>query len=184
MNPPKKPPTVAGPGDDPLLPFVLAARAGDRGAERELLMRLAPFVLELARQAFPKEAGRAEELVVESLIATLKALPTFRGEELVANAVGSITLERARRAEPEVPADPAWISAAQPRLVRGARAGDGGRIAGLVERALLDDAAVLVSQFVQRRGAPSRRLPYILVLILVLLAGVGVGFFLTRTGGP
>lgn len=179
----KKPPTVVGPGDDPLLPFVLAARAGDRGAERELLMRLAPFVLELARGACPKEARRAEELVVESLIATLKALPTFRGEELVASAVASITLERARRADPELSTDPAWISAAEQRLVRGARAGDGSRVAGLVDRALLDDAAVLVSQFVQRRGAPSRRLPYILILIAVLLAGVGVGFFLTRAGG-
>jgi hypothetical protein len=184
VNPPKKPPTLAGPGDDPLLPFVLAARAGDRGAERELLIRLAPFVLELARGAFPKDARRAEELVADSLIATLKALPTFRGEELVANAVGAITLERARRADPQISTDSAWISAAEPRLVRGARSGDGGRVTALVERALLDDAAVLVSQFVQRRGAPRRSLPYVLVLALVLLAGVGVGLFLTRTGGP
>jgi hypothetical protein len=139
--------------EDPLLPFVVAAKAGDRSAERELLSRLAPTALAVARAANAGEEPIFSTVVLDSLVATLKALPTFRGDEIVKDAVARIALEKSRLALGSLGLEDDQILLAA--TAQGARTGDGSRIAALVDRALQDDAAVLVSQIVLRK-APKR----------------------------
>ena len=160
------PPDLWDPLDDPLLPFVIAAKSGDQGAERELLLRLAPMVLEIAREAFGPHDPLVTKISLEALIATLKALPTFRGEEPVSEVVAQIALNRVSAAGRALQtSESAILTAARLRARRGPRPGDGSRVATLVDRALEDDAAVLVSHFLIRTPkAPKRRYYTVAVL--------------------
>ena len=170
----QKPPGVSDPADDPLLPFVIAARSGDQGAERELLIRLTPTVLEVARGAFGLGDPEIAKLTLETLVATLKALPTFRGDESISEVVTQIALGRAKQAgRPLREADSAILAAARLRAERGMRPGDETRILSLVDRALEDDAAVLVSHIMLRTPPSSGRRAYTIAIIAVL-ALVGV----------
>lgn len=161
---------------------MVAARAGDEGAERELLVRICPVVLEVVRARLPAYSPDQTRVALDALVSTLKALPTFRGQEPIALAVAEIAQESLRRAGHALtPAElRASSTAARARARRGARAGDGNRVTELVKAALADDAAVLVSHIVARR--PSRRSywPYIIAsLVAVALAG-GFGYWLVR----
>ena len=82
-----------------MLPFVIAAKSGDQGAERELLIRLTPVVLEVARGAYGLGDPEIHKLAAETLVATLKALPTFRGDESISEAVACATVNAARTFE-------------------------------------------------------------------------------------
>lgn len=157
-----------------MLPFVIAAKSGDRGAERELLLRLTPIALEAARGAYGARDPDVQKLALETLVATLKALPTFRGDESISDAVAQIALERAKLdGRPLSASEPAILAAARLRAQRGASSGDGSRIISLVERALEDDAAVLVSHIMVRTPPASGRRAYTITIIAGLaLAGV------------
>ena len=170
----QKPPGVSDPADDPLLPFVIAAKSGDQGAERELLIRLAPSVLEVARGAFGLGDPEIAKLTLETLVATLKALPTFRGDESISEVVTQIALTRAKHSgRPLREAESAILAAARLRAQRGMRPGDETRILSLVDRALEDDAAVLVSHILIRTPPRSGRRPYTIAIIAgIALVGV------------
>jgi hypothetical protein len=175
------PPSVSDSFDDPLLPFVIAARAGDRGAERELLVKIAPIALEVARRALGRDEPRVNEFTLQTLLATLRALPTFRGEEPIYPAIARMALERARRESSAFDgADEEVLAAAERLARRGPRSADSSRISALVDQALQDDAAVLVSQFVRRGPPKPKRSHAVIAAVLLSLAGL-VGFLLTRT---
>jgi hypothetical protein len=160
-----------------LLPFVIAAKAGDRGAERELLLRLTPVALEVARSAFGPNDPDGPKLALETLVATLKALPTFRGDEAIAPAVAQIALQRARVSGRSLLAsESAILAAARLRFERGARAGDGNRVVSLVERALEDDAAVLLSHIGVRKSASGDGRLYLVALLIGLLLAGALGW--------
>lgn len=178
MNPPHPPKGMRDPVDDPLLPFVVAAKAGDRSAERELLFRVAPTVLAVARRAGAAPEPLFSSVVSETLIATLKALPTFRGDESVRDVVAHIALTKSKLALGTLPDSDDDVLASA-RLREQGRAADEGRIADLVDRALEDDAAVLVSHVAMRGGSKrSKRRTYpwrrLAILGLAILASCWV----------
>jgi hypothetical protein len=152
-----------------LLPFVIAAKSGDQGAERELLIRLAPTVLEVARGSYGLGDPEIAKLTLETLVATLKALPTFRGDESISEVVTQIALGRAKQGGRSLrEAESAILAAARLRAQRGMRPGDETRILSLVDRALEDDAAVLVSHIMVRTRPASGRRAYTVAIIAVL----------------
>lgn len=161
MKPPHPPQGMRDPLDDPLLPFVVAAKAGDRSAERELLFRVTPTVLAVVRAAGAGDEPQFSTVVLETLIATLKALPTFRGDEIVRDVVARIALGKCRLAlRTLLDADESILARARSHAER-TRTGDHGRITDLVDRALEDDAAVLVSHVMVRAGSKrSKRRTY------------------------
>jgi hypothetical protein len=166
-----------------LLPFVIAAKSGDQGAERELLIRLTPVVLEVARGAYGLGDPEIHKLAAETLVATLKALPTFRGDESISEAVAEIALGRAKQSGRALrEAESAILAAARVRAQRGMRRGDETKILSLVDRALEDDAAVLVSHILVRTP-PARRLrTYTIAWIAgFLLLGVLVWLWVGRS---
>lgn len=173
----RQPPGISDPADDPLLPFVIAAKAGDRGAERELLLRLAPVGLEVGRCAFGANDGEIAKLALETLVATLKALPTFRGDEAIAEAVAHIAIERAKLSGRALLApESALLSAARLRFERGVRAGDGSRVTSLVEHAMEDDAAVLVSHILVRTPTSTGRHLYLVAIAVGLMLAGALGW--------
>ncbi len=170
--------------DDAWLPFVIAARAGDEAAERELLLRVCPVVLEVLRTHLLAPAGEHTRLALDALVMTLKALPSIRGDEVMARVVAQIALECARRAGyAQDVAEAPLFAAAERRARRGARAGDVLRIASLVEAALTDDAAVLISHIITHKTPSRKSWPYIVAGVLALAASGFVGYLLTRTRG-
>jgi RNA polymerase sigma-70 factor (ECF subfamily) len=66
------------PVDDPLARYVAAAREGDDVAVAELVRRTQPAVWQLCTAL--GSAGETEDLVQETYLRALKALPRFRGE--------------------------------------------------------------------------------------------------------
>ena len=179
MMPTQSPPDGA---DDPLLPFVLAARAGDQGAERELLLRVAPVVLEVLRAAPKLPAPELTELALDVLLRTLRALPSLRGDEPVWKTVATIAREQLEARQKNLNASEREIlDAASRRMALGARPEDRKRIRFLVEDVLADDAAVLISHFAPR-PEPRRRLGWALALlcIVLVLAGVAIGLWARR----
>lgn len=161
MKHPHPPKGMRDPLDDPLLPFVVAAKAGDRSAERELLVRVAPSVFAAVRAAGVGAEPLFSSVILETLIATLKALPTFRGDEIVSEVVARIALTKSKLALGTLPdADEVLLSRMRAEGEHG-RTGDRGRIIELVDRALEDDAAVLVSHVAMRAGSKrSKRRTY------------------------
>lgn len=181
MLPPYPPKGVRDVLDDPLLPFVVAAKAGDKGAERELLVRVTPTVVSVARAAGAGIEPKLSAVVLDSLISTLKALPTFRGDELVRDAVAHITLEKAKLALGALPDDDDSILRAAGTIER-AKSSEGAHVAAWVDRALQDDAAVLVSHvFVKTTNKRSKRRTYTWRGIAVIgLAAVAAFWLATR----
>ncbi|HET9930714.1 MAG TPA: hypothetical protein VFQ35_08510 [Polyangiaceae bacterium] len=179
MLPPPPPKGVRDVLDDPLLPFVVAAKAGDKGAERELLVRVAPTVVSVARAAGAGVEPTLSTVVLDGLISTLKALPTFRGEELVRETVARITLEKAKLSLGTLAADDDVIlRTARSPQVRG-RSGESSHIGDWVDRALQDDAAVLVSHVLLRTAHKrSKRRPYTWRGIAVIGLATVIGFWL------
>ncbi|HWA73688.1 MAG TPA: hypothetical protein VG937_15185 [Polyangiaceae bacterium] len=181
----QKPPDLSDPADDPLLPFVVAAKSGDQGAERELLLRLTPMVLEVARGAYGPTDPDVTQLSLETLVATLKALPTFRGDESISEAVAQIALERAKATGRALHMpESAILAAARLRVQRGVRPGDGNRISSLVERALEDDAAVLVSHILVRTPKAGGLRAYTIAIVAgVMIVGI-LGWLWVKRGEP
>jgi hypothetical protein len=176
VQPPNK--GLRDPGDDPLLPFVLAAKAGDRGAERELLLRVAPVVLAVVRVARPGNESTLSAITLETLIATLRALPTLRGEEAVRDVVAKIALEKLRGSVGALGAsDERILAAAHAHARRSGRVGDAARIEACVERALEDDAAVLVSHVMMRTRIRSKSRAHIWLTLGALALGAALAFF-------
>ena len=157
MTRPHPPKGIREAADDPLLPFVVAAKAGDRSAERELLSRLAPTVLAVARAANAGQEPVFSVIVLDTLIATLKALPTFRGDEIVKDVVARIALEKSRLALTTLQREDEQVLLAA--KAQTARTGDGGRIGTLVDKALQDDAAVLMSHIGLRASRKRSKRP-------------------------
>lgn len=160
MQPPYPPKSARDALDDPLLPFVVAAKAGDKGAERELLIRVAPTVLSVARAAGATAEPKLSTVVLDSLVSTLKALPTFRGDEIIRDVVAHIALEKAKVALGTLPCDDETILSIAGSGAERGRTGDS-HIADWVDRALQDDAAVLVSHILVKTASKrSTRRPY------------------------
>ncbi len=182
MLPPHPPKGVRDVLDDPLLPFVVAAKAGDKGAERELLVRVTPTVVSVARAAGAGVEPKLSAVVLDSLISTLKALPTFRGDELVRDAVAHITLEKAKLALGTLSGDDDAILRMAASASERGKSGEGTHIAAWVDRALQDDAAVLVSHvFVKTASKRSKRRTYTWRGIAVIgLAAVAAFWLATR----
>lgn len=182
VAPPPPPPTVPHvSADDPLLPFVLAARHGDFAAERELLVRLAPRVRDGFRAAFGGRNSEELALTREVLVNVLKALPTVRGDEPVSNLLASMVIDRARRHRPELePSEPAVRAAVDASTARANRGADAAALSSVVEHVLTDDAAVLVSFIaVRKKPAWARRVHWALAFGAVLLAA-GLAYLAVR----
>ncbi|MGC4095434.1 MAG: hypothetical protein QM756_47415 [Polyangiaceae bacterium] len=178
MKPPNPPKGMRHATDDPLLPFVVAARAGDRSAERELLTRVGPTVFAVARAARADDERQLSAVALDALIGTLKALPTFRGDEVVRDVVARITLEKARLNLGGLAApDDEILGRARALGEHALRVGDVSRIAGLVERALQDDAAVLVSHIALSPTKRSKRPTYSLRRVALISLGIALGLW-------
>lgn len=80
---------------DPLLAVADAARRGDAVATRRLLQAVGPAVLGVARAVLGRADRDLEDVVQESLVGVVRALPTFRGESSVVHFARSIALRRA-----------------------------------------------------------------------------------------
>lgn len=181
MLPPHPPKGARDVLDDPLLPFVVAAKAGDRGAERELLIRVAPTVVSVARAAGAGVEPSLSAVVLDGLVSTLKALPTFRGDEVIRDVVAHITLEKAKVALGTLASDDdAILRQAGSGSERG-RAGDGAHIADWVDRALQDDAAVLVSHVLVKTASKRSKRPTYTWRSVVLVSVAAVVAFWVAT---
>lgn len=166
------------PDDDPLLPFVVAARAGDRGAERELLTRIGPLVLEITDPACTGSSSEQTTLALETLLTVLRALPTFRGDEPTADIVTRIARQRVLSLGKEpLLSEGQALTAGRLRIQRAQRSGDSARIDALVERALADDASILVSHIFVRSGQRTRRKSYLVLGIVALLLSGALGYW-------
>lgn len=85
--------TMTAPAD-PLVAVAEAARRGDASAVRQILVAVGPAVLAVARAVLGRTDRDLEDVVQESLIGVVKALPTFRGESTVVHFARSIALRR------------------------------------------------------------------------------------------
>ncbi|MBX3191749.1 MAG: RNA polymerase sigma factor [Labilithrix sp.] len=87
---------------DPLEPVASAARLGDVAATRRLLEAIGPTVLAVVRAVLGRANRDVEDVVQDSLVGVVRALPSFRGESSVLHFARSIALRRAlghRRAD-------------------------------------------------------------------------------------
>lgn len=98
--------------EDLLLSLRSAALAGDSVAARGLLEALAPPLLGVVRAVLGRDAADVEDVLQDSLIAVMRALPAFRGESSLVHFARTIALRRAlghrrsrARRGPEVPLD-------------------------------------------------------------------------------
>ncbi|HET9958133.1 MAG TPA: hypothetical protein VFQ61_26740 [Polyangiaceae bacterium] len=188
MPTPPNPPT--GPhvdlDDDPLLPWLVATRSGDRSAEHELLLRLAPITLGLARRLLPDTRTRPDNpkdqsaLAFQALLLVLRALPSLRGEERTSRAVAKLTLEAARRFPgTSTIAETEALSAARELEQATARGRDDRLVHELADRAFRDDSSILVSQVIVKPGEATRRSRLRLALAaLGLLTAAWLGYLL------
>lgn len=85
---------MAGPAD-PLATVADAARGGDAVATRKLLGEVGPSVLRVARAVLGYADRDLEDVVQESLVGIIHALPTFRAESSVMHFARTIALRRA-----------------------------------------------------------------------------------------
>jgi RNA polymerase sigma-70 factor (ECF subfamily) len=85
---------MSGPAD-PLVAVADAARRGDHVATRTLLVAVGPAVLGVARTVLGRGDRDLEDVVQESLVGIVNALPAFRGESSVVHFARSIALRRA-----------------------------------------------------------------------------------------
>jgi RNA polymerase sigma-70 factor (ECF subfamily) len=79
----------------PVLSLVRSASEGDRTASREILARVAPGVLATVRSIVGPTHPDLEDIVQESLIAVVRALPSFRGESSISHFAKQIATRRA-----------------------------------------------------------------------------------------
>lgn len=77
--------------------LVARARAGDRGALEALLHGVAPRVLAAVRSVVGRDATDAEDLAQESLVALVRALPSFRGDCAIASFACGVAVRTALR---------------------------------------------------------------------------------------
>jgi len=68
---------------DELASLARACRRGEKGAEKTLLNAVGPGMLQMVRRVMGPRDPEAEDVVQESMLALLKALPGFRGESSV-----------------------------------------------------------------------------------------------------
>jgi RNA polymerase sigma factor (sigma-70 family) len=80
---------------DPLVALAEAAALGDAAATRSLLEAVGPAVLAVARAVLGRADRDLEDVVQESLVGVVKALPTFRGESSFVHFARSVALRRA-----------------------------------------------------------------------------------------
>jgi hypothetical protein len=164
-----------------LLPFVVAARSGDRGAERELLSRIGPVVLEITDPACTGKPSEQTALALDTLLTVLKALPTFRGDEPTTDIVTRIARQRVRALGKEpLLSEAQALTAGRLRVRRGRRGDESGRVEALVDRALEDDASILVSHIFVRSERKSKRTPYIALGVLALLLACALGYWVAH----
>jgi RNA polymerase sigma-70 factor, ECF subfamily len=80
---------------DPLVALAEAAARGDAAATRSLLKAVGPAVLGVARAVLGRADRDLEDVVQDSLVGVMKALPTFRGESSFVHFARSVALRRA-----------------------------------------------------------------------------------------
>lgn len=80
---------------DPLVAVADAARQGDPVATRRLLQAIGPAVLAVARAVLGRNDRDLEDVVQDSLVGVIKALPGFRGESSIVHFARSVALRRA-----------------------------------------------------------------------------------------
>lgn len=91
---------------DPLRALGERAKAGERGAERTLLAALGPPMLKAVRGVLGVRSAEVEDVLQESFVGFLSALPRFRGECTTmhfACRVAVLTAMNARRRQHPVP---------------------------------------------------------------------------------
>lgn len=90
----------AGAHGDPLIALLGGAAAGEAGALQALLTALSPEVARVARTVVGADAAELDDVVQETLIGLVQALPSFRGEcglRRFANRIAVRTALRARK---------------------------------------------------------------------------------------
>lgn len=183
MPPQGRPPSASTPpGEDPLLPLVVAAQSGDPGAERELLLRAAPIVLETGRTVLARPVSADSDLLHDALVALLRALPALKGDQPVGSEVARIAALQANRLHGSAPD----LSREELRTILGDTRGASGAagLEGIVDAVLSGDEAVLVSHVVvrtHRRGFPTW---YLAVGVLILAVAGAAGFWAARAARP
>lgn len=80
--------------EDLLLSLRSAALTGDAQATRRLLEALAPPLLAVVRAVLGRGSPDVEDVLQESLLAVMKALPTFRGDSSMLHFARTIALRR------------------------------------------------------------------------------------------
>lgn len=95
-QPPKEPKRVPR-GPDPLAALASEAAAGEPAAVRQLLVKLAPQLLRVARRVLGKAHADQHDVAQEAAWALLKALPRFRGDCSVAHFAGRVAFLTALR---------------------------------------------------------------------------------------
>lgn len=81
--------------EDLFLSLSEAAQAGDANATRRLLEALATPLLGVVRAVMGRHSADVEDVLQESLIAVMRALPGFRGESSLLHFARTIALRRA-----------------------------------------------------------------------------------------
>ncbi len=82
-------PTRAG---DPLAPLVARAAAGSRGATEALIRELGPRILGVARAVLGPRHADLDDLVQESLVALVRALPAFERRSSIVHYASRIAV--------------------------------------------------------------------------------------------
>jgi RNA polymerase sigma factor (sigma-70 family) len=77
------------------LSLVSSASKGDRAANREVLLLVGPAVLATVRSIVGAAHPDVDDLVQESLLAVVRALPNFRGESSLVHFAKQIATKRA-----------------------------------------------------------------------------------------
>lgn len=95
---PEREPKVEPEAIDPLGSLARAAAAGDRRAERTLLVTLGPSLLRAVRGVLGTAHPDVEDVLQEAMGALLGALPTFRGECRLTHFASRVAVQTALNA--------------------------------------------------------------------------------------
>lgn len=83
------------PEKDPLADIALQAQRGEQGAIRQLVLRLAPHLLRVARQVLGAHHPDVHDVAQEAAWGLLKALPRFRRESSIVHFACRVSLHTA-----------------------------------------------------------------------------------------
>lgn len=98
------------PQTDDLAPLVARCRGGDTAATKTLLATLGPSMLQMIRRVLGPSHPDVDDVLQESFVGLLRALPGFRGDSTTrhfACRIATLGALKARRRRGSRPADPA-----------------------------------------------------------------------------